>query len=109
MARLYTKALGRDYDVDGLNTWCDRICDGEWTVMDVATTGFFSSDEFLNKRLTNGAYVKVLYQTFFDREADEDGYIYWLRKLNNGEKRVDVLAGFANSKEFGKLLKSFGL
>lgn len=109
VARLYTKALGREYDVDGLNTWCNRICDGEWTVMDVATTGFFSSDEFLNKRLTNGAYVKVLYQTFFDRAADEEGYIYWLRKLNNGEKRVDVLAGFAYSQEFDKLLKSFGL
>lgn len=109
VSRMYTKALGRDYDTYGLNDWCNRICDKKWTIMDMATTGFFSSPEFLNKRLTNGEYVKVLYRTFFDREYDQDGYVYWLRKLNDGTSRTEVLRGFADSKEFAELMKSYGL
>lgn len=109
VSRLYTKALGRDYDVDGLNDWCNRICDKKWTVMDVATTGFFYSDEFLNKRLTNGEYIKVLYRTFFDREYDQEGYSYWLNRLNSGVSRREVLSGFANSAEFANLMASYGL
>lgn len=109
VARMYTKALGRTYDVDGLNYWCNEILDGRWSIMDAATTGFFESQEFKNKRLTNGEYVKVLYRTFFDREYDQDGYSYWLRKLNYGTSRREVLSGFANSKEFSNLLKTYGL
>lgn len=109
VSRLYTKALGRDYDVYGLNDWCNRICDKKWTVMDMATTGFFESEEFRNQRLTNGEYVKVLYRTFFDREYDEEGYLYWLRKLNAGESRKEVLKGFADSREFAELMQSYGL
>lgn len=109
VSRLYTKALGRDYDIYGLNDWCNRICDKKWNIMDVSTTGFFESPEFLNKRLTNGEYVKVLYRTFFDREYDQEGYVYWLRKLNAGESRKEVLRGFADSQEFAQLMKSYGL
>lgn len=109
VARMYTKALGRTYDVDGLNYWCDEILDKRWSVMDAATTGFFESQEFKNKRLTNGEYVKVLYRTFFDREYDQDGYSYWLKKLNYGMSRKEVLRGFANSAEFANLLRSYGL
>lgn len=109
VSRLYTKALGREYDVNGLNDWCNRICDKKWTIMDVATTGFFYSDEFLNKRLTNSEYIKVLYRTFFDREYDQEGYSYWLKILNSGVSRREVLSGFANSTEFANLMASYGL
>ncbi|MBQ8189526.1 MAG: DUF4214 domain-containing protein [Lachnospiraceae bacterium] len=109
VARLYTKALGREYDLEGLNSWCNRICDSEWTVLDVSTTGFFCSDEFKNKDLTDEEYVKILYNTFFDREPEPDGFNYWMKKLEDGEKREDIIAGFAYSQEFRKLMASYGL
>lgn len=109
VSRMYTKALGRDYDVNGLNDWCNRICDNKWTIMDMATTGFFESPEYLAMHHTNQEYVKVLYRTFFDREYDQDGYLYWLRKLNAGESRKEVLRGFADSREFAELMRSYGL
>ncbi len=109
VSRMYTKALGRAYDIDGLNEWCNRICDKKWTVMDMATTGFFNSPEYLNMHHTNSEYVKVLYRTFFDREYDQDGYVYWLRKLNAGTSRKEVLRGFADSREFAELMRSYGL
>lgn len=109
VSRMYTKALGRAYDIDGLNDWCNRICDKKWTVTDMATTGFFESPEYLNMRHTNSEYVKVLYRTFFDREYDQEGYAYWLQKLNSGVSRREVLRGFAESQEFAQLMRSYGL
>lgn len=109
ISRLYTKALGRDYEVAGLNTWCQRVNSKEWKLDDVSTIGFFHSPEFLNKKLSNSDYVKVLYQTFFDREYDQTGYDYWMGRLNQGTSRDEVLRGFSNSQEFTNLKKSYGL
>lgn len=110
VSRLYTKALGRNYDVDGLNDWCNRIANKTWSVTDVATTGFFNSPEFLNKNLSNEEYVKVLYRTFLDREYDQAGLNDWVSQLNSGAKsRDEVLRGFSYSQEFSNLMKQYGL
>lgn len=109
VSRLYTKALGRQYEVDGLNYWCDKINSGAWNINDVSTTGFFNSPEFMGKNTTNDQYVRILYRTFFDREADAAGYADWMNRLNRGVSRNDVLKGFANSQEFANLKKTFGL
>lgn len=109
VARLYTKALGREYEVDGLNDWCNRITSGQWTINDVSTKGFFNSPEFLAKNLSDDEYVKVLYRTFFDREYDQAGYDDWMNKLANGTSRNEVMLGFANSREFAQLKASYGL
>ena len=109
VARLYTQALGRGYDVDGLNDWCNRIVSKTWSVTDVSTTGFFHSQEFLRKNLSNEEYVKVLYRTFFDREYDQAGYDDWMNRLAKGTSRNEVMLGFANSREFAELKASFGL
>lgn len=109
VARLYTKALGRNYEVDGLNDWCNRITSGQWSINDVSTTGFFTSPEFLAKNLSDDEYVKVLYRTFFDREYDQAGYDDWMNRLKRGASRNEVMLGFANSPEFAQLKASFGL
>lgn len=110
VSRLYTKALGRPYDTGGLNDWCNRICDGTWSVTDVATRGFFDSKEFLNKNLNNEEYVKVLYRTFLDREYDAAGLLDWVNRLNTGAvSRTEVLRGFSYSREFANMMKEYGL
>ena len=109
VSRLYTKALGRKYETAGLNDWCNRILSGTWTIDAVSTTGFFNSQEFYNRNLSDSEYVKVLYQTFFDREYDREGYDYWMAKLAGGASRNEVLKGFAASQEFYNLKQSFGM
>ena len=110
VARLYTQALGRGYDVDGLNDWCNRIVSRTWSVTDVSTTGFFHSQEFLNKNLSNEEYVKVLYRTFLGREYDAAGLADWTGKLNSGAKsRDEVLRGFSDSVEFANIMRQYGL
>lgn len=109
VCRLYTKALGRNYDLGGLNDWCNRICDKACTITEMSTNGFFLSEEFLSKNMSDSDYVKTLYRTFFDREYDPDGYDYWMTKLKSGVSREEILKGFAYSKEFEDLKRSYGL
>lgn len=109
MSRLYTKALGRNYDEGGMDYWCEEITQGNYTLMQVSTEQFFHSKEFLAKNLNNTEYVKVLYRTFFDREYDQAGLDYWLSQLASGKDRDFVLEEFARSKEFAQVKASYGL
>lgn len=110
VARLYTKALEREYEVDGLDYWCDQISDGVCTIDEASTNGFFHSNEFKSKKLTNEEYITILYHTFFDREPDASGFNYWLVRLESGNYDRDfVLSGFSDSPEFANLKASFGL
>lgn len=109
VTRLYQQALGRDYDIPGLNNWTGLLNDRKWNAYRVATEGFFHSPEFLNMRLNNEEFVKVLYRTFLGREYDERGLRDWINALNSGKSRDEVIAGFANSKEFREIMASYGL
>ena len=108
-ARMYTQALGRSYDESGLNDWCGRIIKQGWSPYRVATEGFFHSQEFANRNLSDEEFVKVLYETFLDRAYDEVGLKGWVGRLHNGESRDTVIAGFANSREFANLMAKYGL
>lgn len=109
VARLYRNVLGREYDVPGMNTWCNVICDKSKTVEYVSTTGFFHSKEFLEKNTSNEEYVKILYRTFLGREYDAPGLNNWVTALKNGKSRDQVLMGFSQSKEFKEIMAKYGL
>ena len=47
-----------------------------------------------------GTYVNTLYENILGREADQEGYEYWVEQLNSGqENRGELLLGFAESIE----------
>ncbi|MGN0249121.1 MAG: DUF4214 domain-containing protein, partial [Lachnospiraceae bacterium] len=106
--RMYTKALNRDGETVGVEDWTNRINTGAMSAEAVAKS-FFSSDEFVNRNLSNEDYVETLYQTFMDRASDPTGKADWVNKLNSGVSRQTVLEGFSRSTEFNNIMKSFGL
>lgn len=108
MSRLYTKALGRDYDKEGIDYWCDVVLDGRASISDVSTTYFFECKEFLGKNLNDRQYLEVLYRTFFDREYDQEGMDYWMGKRNQGMSRGEILRCFEASKEFKAIKARYG-
>ena len=108
VSRMYTKALNRAYDVDGLNGWTNDYLTGAATAEKIAY-GFIFSPEFVNRELSDEQYVDTLYRTFFDREPDEGGKEGWLTELANGASRQDVLDGFLGAQEFANLKSSFGV
>ncbi|HAF25885.1 MAG TPA: hypothetical protein DCG85_01075 [Lachnospiraceae bacterium] len=108
--RMYSKALNREAEVNGLNYWCDAVLNGQYSLDDMATRGFFESAEFLSRNLSDEDFVETAYNTFFDRPSDEAGKADWLNRMRNlGYTRMDVIRGFCGSEEFGNLKASFGL
>ena len=109
-SRLYTKMLGRGFDTKGLNYWCDIILKNPTrrTLVQVAVDGFIHSNEFIAKNLNDTEFLKVLYRTFLDREAEPNGLKYWLGKLLSGMTREEAASGFAASTEFAGIMAQFG-
>lgn len=106
--RMYSVVLGRTPDEGGLDYWTNELKTGKMDGAALAS-GFIGSPEFTEKNLSDEDYLKVLYNTFFDREADEAGMAYWLGELQTGMPRTTVLAGFVNSKEFGGICEDSGI
>lgn len=108
VVRCYRLCLDRNADKTGLNDWCDKIISKTRTPKEVAY-GFIFSREFLSKDLSDKDYIRILYRTFLDREADSIGYADWTGKLQSGTSRIEIFNGFADSKEFGNICSSYGL
>lgn len=100
--RMYTVALGREAEKDGLSYWTQRLKSQEIAGAGVAY-GFICSDELKAQQLSDGDYVDVLYRTFFNREAEPEGRAYWMQALAERNTREYVLSGFVNSREFSDL------
>ena len=108
VVRCYRKCLGREADENGLNNWCTEIISGKCTAKEAAY-GFFFSDEFQKKNLTNTEYVKTLYQVMMNREADTSGLNAWVKVLEKGKSRAAVFNDFGNSDEFQKICAQYGI
>jgi len=102
MFRVYNAAFNRFPDSDGLEYWIEKNSSGENTERQVAES-FLASSEFKEKYgedVSNEQYVNNLYNNILGRDADADGYNYWVGQLNSGiEDRSELLLGFAESTE----------
>ncbi len=107
--RLYTCCLKRDPEGVGLNYWSLALTNLEQTGASAAQF-FFEGDEFVGLRLRSMEYIRRLYTTFMDREPDEREIEYWVDELHAGNQtRKSVLAFFAQSPEFTKICKRYGI
>ncbi|MCL2079982.1 MAG: DUF4214 domain-containing protein [Oscillospiraceae bacterium] len=105
---LYLNAFGREPDAGGFDHWMERLESGELTGVDIMFA-FVFSEEAKNLELDDEGFVTMLYRTFFGRMPDEGGFAHWLSRLNAGESREAIFAGFANSVEFDNLCKAAGI
>lgn len=106
--RLYSVCLGRGADSQGFNEWCDLLTQGKISGASAAK-GFIFSKEFTDKELSNEDYVSVLYRVFFDRGADAVGLEGWVKALNDGYSREQVMYGFVDSIEWANVCVSYGI
>ncbi len=106
--RMYTVVLGRDAENEGLYNNVLALVVGAETAESVAKN-FFGSEEYVIKNKDNEAYVRDLYNTFMNREADADGLKFWVDTIAVGMTRDEVLSEFAESEEFKGIAASYGL
>lgn len=67
---------------------------------------FYSSAEYAAQNRNPTEFVRDLYVTFFNREADSAGLGYWTGQLARGMPREVVLAGFMFSAEFAEFTRA---
>ena len=106
--RLYENVLGRMPDIGGLAGWIMAL-ESESNTGAEAAHGFFFSEEFKNKNLSNSEYLDVLYTTILNRNSDEVGKASWNKLLEGGLSRTYVFHGFCESAEFSDLCASYGI
>ncbi len=104
--RMYTVALGRDYDAVGLNVWVRQLIEETHDGAGLARE-FVLGEEFALRNLSDEQYVDTLYATFFNREADATGKELWLATLASGASREYVLSNFVNLDEFTLLCADY--
>lgn len=102
--RLYQAAFDRTPDVEGLSYWIGRMDSGT-TNLNAVADSFVHSPEFIQtygtpETVSNAQYVELLYNHTLGRISDQDGYNYWVSKLDTGQtNRGDLLAFFSESDE----------
>lgn len=109
IVRLYVNVLGRrSYEDSEIDFWYQKLVSKESTGADVAM-GFFFSNEFTEKGLSDEEYAGILYQVMFDRIGSANEKKYWTDKLEIGMSREYIFAGFANSDEFMRVCNNYGV
>lgn len=107
--RCYSNILKREADDEGRNYWVSSLKKFSLTGADVARF-FIGSDEFIKSGISDDDFIKILYSTFFDREADSDGRSYWLSQLSSGTlDRATVVESFIYSKEWANLCAKYDI
>ena len=102
LVRLYHATFDRTSDIEGIGYWARQLAKGEIVFAEVAAA-FMASDEFAElypDGLSDEEFVTLLYQNVLKREPDNEGKAYWLKVLDEGNLRSEVLMGFADSDEF---------
>ena len=107
--RLYTCCLKRDAEAGGLQYWALALTNLEKTGASAAQF-FFEGEEFVGLKTSDKEYITRLYTTFMDREPSEKEVGYWINELTSGRNtRQSILAFFAQSPEFTKICKQYGI
>lgn len=107
--RIYINILDREPESEGANFWTGELYRYNKTGAEVAY-GFLNSPEFINRDTDDYEYVDILYRTFFDRDADDDGMNYWVDQLSSGYMdRTMVADGFVYSLEWANTCAKYGI
>lgn len=100
ITRLYRAYFGRLPDYSGYTYWTGKLRRG--TSLQKASDAFASSSEFTAKygKLTNAAFVKLVYANVLGRPADPAGLAHWVAKLDSRSMtRGAVMSSFSESSE----------
>ena len=105
---LYKTLLNRDPEKEGLDYWSMSLTNGDTTCAN-AIKGFINSKEYTEKNIDNETFVTSIYKIMLGRTPDAEGLQYWIKRLENGDKRDLIVDSFANAPEFINYSNSHGI
>lgn len=99
-ARVYDIVLNRDADLDGMTYWVSRLHD-DMDPEDLAGA-FLDSNEGVNAygALSNTDFVNAIYNNALERDAEAAGSTFWVRELDNGMDRSELVIAISTSTEY---------
>lgn len=102
VVRLYHSALGRVPDIGGMQFWVHDLDQGY--PLTVLTDGFQNAPEFIARfggtDVSNGDFVRHIYEGVLGREPEASGYQFWTDGLNSGVSNCSqTLADISESSE----------
>lgn len=92
-----------------MNGWCTGLVNNTISFAQVAAGGFFNSDEFENKNVSDMTFVTMLYRAFFNREPEDGAAEYWVGEIEQGLTRNYIIKQFTESQEFGNVCSWYGM
>ena len=94
--RLYKNVLARDSEVLGKAYWVDALRKKTFTVTEVATL-FLTSQEFINRNVSEKEFITILYRVFLDRLPDA---LDWWVKYSVENGRTATIYAFESTAEW---------
>jgi serralysin len=97
--RLYQAAFDRVPDLPGLGFWIKYMDLG--MSLNEAAAQFMPSKEYVDKYhdTTNPEFITKLYANVLHRTPEQSGLDFWLKAIDDGHSRAEVLAFFSESPE----------
>ncbi|MGN6692975.1 MAG: DUF4214 domain-containing protein, partial [Aquihabitans sp.] len=104
VARLYQAFFHRVPDLNGLNYWVKKRQGG--TKLSVIAAAFAASNEFKTAygNVDNTDFVTLVYGNVLQRKPDAPGLAHWVKKMDGGMSRGDVMVAFSESSEGKRFL-----
>lgn len=100
VARLYVSALGRQEDAAGFSYWVNLIrANRTAQTLKAVTKDFLLSPEFVNRKLSDSAFLDAIYLSILGRLPDAAGKEFWLGKLAEGVTREVIIDVFLSVDE----------
>ena len=106
--RLYNVVLGRKCDKDGMEFWTRQLLSGQNTGA-LTAYGFFFAKEYENSYKFYSEYINDLYNALMGREAEEEGFNFWMKEMKNGSTKEHIFNCFAASQEFTAICADYGI
>lgn len=112
----YGNGLGRKPDHLGFKYWYNRLDSFDITAVDFIME-MVTSDEFNSVYKTADEKIKALYKTIVGREAEEEGFIYWMLEfsilvddmgLTDRQAILELVKRMIMSDEFKDLVEEAG-
>ncbi len=108
VTRCYRLILNRAPDAAGQATWTEQLKSNTRTAAEIIFQ-FMTSDEYLNRKMSDADTIEILYKTMLGRESDPSGKQTWLDNLAKGQTVVHIINGFCVSAEFKAICESYGI
>jgi len=93
VGRFYNLVLNRSVDPKGKSFWVEALKSKKKSPSNMVL-GFFNSKEFKDRNLDDEEFIKTVYKAILGRDADKKGLNFWILKLKDGKKRLDIVKDF---------------